>query len=99
MGIYYNTTTYNEDWDYMQKLIDSGEAQYKDNKIIHTYYDIDGDCISKILWENCHIDTKENFLGENPPKQTPWGIGKFTRDGCNYIYHQLMKQGRSSSTL
>ena len=45
------------------------------------------------------VDTKENFPGEEPPKQTPWGIGKFTRDGCNYIYRQLMKECRCSSTL
>lgn len=99
MGFYFDNTTDKEDLEYMQTLIDSGEAQYKDNKIIHTYYDYDGDCIVKILWENCYIDTKENFPGEEPPKQTPWGIGKFTRDGCNYIYRQLMKECRCSSTL
>lgn len=95
MGIYFDTTTDKEDWNYIQKLINNGEAQYKDNKI---YRILNEDNRTEILWENCSISTKETFPGEEPPKQTPWGIGKFTRLGCNYIFRQLTKE-RYSSTL
>ena len=82
----------------MKKLIDSGEDHYEYNKISRTYCD-EGDEITTVLWENCDINTKETFPGEELPKQTPWGIGKFTRDGCNYIFRQLQKEGRCSWTL
>ena len=98
MGFYYDSTTDEEDWSYMQKLIDSGEAHYKDNKI-YRKRTRDEDLVTDILWVNCPIDTKETFPDEEPPKKTPWGVGKFTNKGCDYIYNELMKEGRFTSTL
>ena len=89
MGIYFDSTTDQEDIDYIAKLIDSGKAYYKNNKI---YYDVEEE--TKILWENCEPDAKKNYLGEPKPLLTPWGIGRLTSEGCTYIYSQLMKENR-----
>jgi hypothetical protein len=102
MGIYFEETTDIEDINFIKELIYNGYA-YFSNKQIHYLnkyrFEDETEEGTTILWEECDINCKEKYLGENKPIQTPWGIGKWTGDGINYIYLQLMKQGRFTSTL
>jgi hypothetical protein len=94
MGIYYNSTTNEEDINYIQKLIDSENGYIKDGCIYWKCYGGK----DMLLWETCKLDTPSVYFGEQEPINTPWGLGKLTKNGTSYIFMQLAKEGRSSST-
>lgn len=94
MGIYYDSTTDEEDIIYIKTLIANNEVYVKDNKIYWKCYDSD-----ELIWEQCELNSPETFPGEPNPIQTPWGIGRWTCSGYSCLMVGLMKAGKSSNTL
>lgn len=98
MGIYITEpSTDKEDVQFIQELITNGQAYLSDGKIYHK--DEDPDNPDYILWETCEKNVKERFLGDPGCLNTPWGYGRFTREGYSFLFLKLQQLGRTSSTL
>lgn len=99
MGIYITEPSTNEeDCLFIQELIKNGQAYESNGKIYHKCGVEDFE-EETILWEKCSWDINERFLGDPGPFKGPWGVGRFTRDGYNYIFIKLQSLGRTTSTL
>lgn len=101
MAIYFDTTSNSEDINFIKELIDKNHAYYH-KKEIHYYniyrFEDYTDHGTTILWKECDINCPEKYPGENKPIKTPWGTGKWTSEGINYIYLQLMKLRRYTTS-
>lgn len=97
MGIYITQPSSDqEDISFIQELITNSKAYLSGGKIYHKNEDPEEP--DYILWETCDKDVKERFLGEPNPIETPWGYGRYTRHGYNFLFMKLMSLGRTSST-
>lgn len=100
MGIYItNPSTDEEDIAFIQELITNGKA-YLDAEQGRICCQSDTESgTKKVLWERCDLNEKKGFLGDSDPISTPWGIGRITQEGYSYVFAQLVRQGRTISTL
>lgn len=93
MGLYFDDTTPEEDAQIILKLIQKGDAYYKDGFI----YKNDDDN-NVILWKRQdYLDSNENTWKEFVIFEE-YGRGILSTHGVDAIYSELMRQGRFKTT-
>jgi cysteinyl-tRNA synthetase len=97
MGIYITQPSSDEeDIQFIQELISNGKAYISNGKIYHQSEDPEDP--DTILWETCDKGIKERFPGDPGCLDTPWGYGRYTQQGYNFLFIKLQSLGRTSST-
>lgn len=93
MGIYFDNTTPEEDARIILKLIQKGDAYYKDGFI----YRNDPDD-NYILWKRQeHVDSN-SIIQDKFIIFEEYGKGILTTHGVDSIYSELMRKGKFSTT-
>lgn len=95
MGIYITQPSSDEeDISFIQELITNDKAYLSNGKIYRRSYDPEDP--DTILWETCDKGVKERFPD---CLDTPWGYGRYTQQGYNFLFTKLQQLHRTSSTL